>query len=235
MNVELVAWTTFARDRAAVPWSPDADAPDADALAEFAGRACYRSWARPNPATATTDAYVRHVIELGHESVLEHASATFYVTGVSRSLTHELVRHRHLSFSQLSQRFVDESDATLVIPPAIRDGAALTLPSGETIHAAVDELGDRAVELYAALARLLGDAGYTRKQAREAARCVLPNATWTELVVSGNLRAWRDVLRRRLEPAADAEIQTFARRVLDQLTTLAPATFADLVQRFSPS
>src|SRR5690242_2070720 len=87
-----------------VDWSTDADG--GQALVEFAGRACYQSWSKPNPKTATNAAYLQHIIDVGHFSVLEHASVSFYITGISRSCTHELIRHRHFSYSQLSQRFV---------------------------------------------------------------------------------------------------------------------------------
>src|SRR5690606_4189981 len=103
-----------------------------DALAEFAGRACYQSFHKPNPKTAANHDYLRNILDQGHYSVLEHASATFYVTGVSRAFTHELVRHRHLSFSELSQRFVNVEDVELVEPPATREyglspGAAIVV------------------------------------------------------------------------------------------------------------
>jgi thymidylate synthase (FAD) len=119
MKVKLIASTTI--DLRDTPWeeeaqsSPYAD-PDPDILAEFAGRACYQSWDRPNPATATNQTYLAHILEVDHGSVLEHASATFYVTGVSRSLTHELIRHRAgMAYSELSQRFVNMEDAKAVI------------------------------------------------------------------------------------------------------------------------
>lgn len=83
---------------------------DADDLAEQAGRLCYLSWNRPNPATATNKGYLANIIAQGHFSVLEHASATFYIDGVTRNFTHELIRHRHLSFSEVSQRYVDVSE-----------------------------------------------------------------------------------------------------------------------------
>ena len=84
-------------------------------LIEFAGRLCYESFDLPNPDTATNEGYVRNIISLGHESVLEHVSVTFYVEGVSRNLTHELIRHRHLSFSELSQRFVNMEEADVIV------------------------------------------------------------------------------------------------------------------------
>ena len=99
-----------------MPWATDADG--GQALAEFAGRACYQSWNKPNPATATNAGYLRHILEVGHLSVLEHGTATFYLTGVSRSLTHELIRHRHFSYSPAL--------------PALRAGAATRRWSSRT-------------------------------------------------------------------------------------------------------
>src|SRR3954470_19467536 len=115
-KVQLIAKTEFTPPPD-VPWSTDSDG--GEALAEFAGRACYQSWKKPNPATATNAGYLRHILEVGHLSVLEHGSVTFYITGISRSLTHELIRHRHFSYSQLSQRYVPERDAAMVEPEVI--------------------------------------------------------------------------------------------------------------------
>src|SRR4051812_8668765 len=116
LSVKAIAWTHF-EPPAGVPWETDADG--GEALAEFAGRACYESWSKPNPATATNAGYLRHILEVGHLSVLEHGTVTFYLTGVSRAMTHELVRHRHFSYSQLSQRYVPEHDAAMVVPDVI--------------------------------------------------------------------------------------------------------------------
>src|ERR1700742_4526442 len=116
LKVQLIAKTEFLPP-ADVPWETDADG--GQALAEVAGRACYQSWKKPNPATATSAGYLRHILEVGHLSVLEHGTVTFYLTGISRSLTHELIRHRHFSYSQLSQRYVPEGDAEIVEPPVI--------------------------------------------------------------------------------------------------------------------
>ena len=106
LTVQAIAWTHFARRRTtswAATWTPTPTG--GQALAEFAGRACYESWSKPNPATATNAGYLRHILEVGHLSVLEHGTVTMYLRGVSRSLTHELIRHRHFSYSQLSQRY----------------------------------------------------------------------------------------------------------------------------------
>src|SRR5215204_3261350 len=97
---------------------------DGERLAEFAGRLCYMS--QHNPANRSTRDYLENIRKQGHGSVLEHANYSLLFEGVSRSLTHELVRHRAgFSFSQLSQRYVDESEAHFVVPPAIVGDEAL--------------------------------------------------------------------------------------------------------------
>src|SRR6187402_3588474 len=122
LSAKAIAWTHF-EPPADVPWGTDADG--GQALAEFAGRACYQSWNKPNPATAMNAGYLRHILEVGHLSVLEHGTVTMYLTGVSRSLTHELIRHRHFSYSQLSQRYVPEHDAAVVEPAVIAEDPEL--------------------------------------------------------------------------------------------------------------
>lgn len=203
---------------------------DADDLAEFAGRACYQSWNRPNPKTATNEGYLKNILDQKHESVLEHASATFYAEGVSRALTHELIRHRHLSYSELSQRYVNVEDAPIVIPPALRDHAALH--PGDRNLVPVDMRliygSEDAKARYRDLVKTLTEAGVPRKQAREAARAALPNATETKIVVTGNMRAWRDMLKKRWHVAADAEIREFAGEILRQLRRIAPNSFQDI-------
>lgn len=191
----------------------------ADDLAEFAGRACYQSFHKPNEYTRANFDYMANIIRQGHESVLEHASATFYIEGVSRAFTHELIRHRHLSYSQLSQRFVDEGRRAVTIPPALRDTLAADL-----LLMKADEAFDTYEEIVNSLSHL------PRKQAREAARAVLPTCTETKIVVTGNMRAWRDTLRKRLDPAADAEIREVSEMILKELDILAPASFQDLTQ-----
>lgn len=196
----------------------------AEYLTEFAGRACYQSFDRPNPATNTTEKYLnRTLFEQKHWSIAEHASATFYIEGVSRAFTHELIRHRHLSYSQLSQRYVDGSDIEVVLPPALADYYDLHVDVTDAFNNAVEA----AQEAYKKLATALLDGGCSRKQAREAARAVLPNATETKIVVTGNLRAWHEFCERRTQPDADAEMQEVAGMIYDQLNTLAPTIFPE--------
>jgi thymidylate synthase (FAD) len=213
---------------------------DASALSEFAGRACYLSWARPNPLTATNDAYLRHILEVEHYSVLEHGSVSFYIGYVSRSLTHELVRHRHLSFSQLSQRYVDMSTVPRpVIPPLYeRDWSAEFDPEASETEGIVTAAWDRAVADYERLVAIhlprLIQAGVeptrARKMAREAARCVLPNMTPTSIVVTGNHRSWREFLVKRGSIHADAEIRKLARLLFNLLSSLEPFLYQDFVE-----
>lgn len=207
------------------PYLSTLESTDADDLAEFAGRSCYESYNRPNPETATNEAYLANIIKQKHFSVLEHASATFYITGISRALTHELIRHRHLSYSQLSQRFVDSKNAKVIIPPAIQ-----ALPAGERENA-IHEIEDafrRSILDYEYLNQTLEDHGCTRKEAREAARAVLPNATETKIVVTGNMRAWREFVEKRNAEGADAEIRELAKRLLIELKEIAPSSFQDM-------
>jgi thymidylate synthase (FAD) len=160
-----------------------------------------------------------NILRQGHYSVLEHSSASFLVRDVSRALLAELSRHRHLSFSVVSQRYVNYADTAPVVPPAARDTEAEHL-----VRVAYEE----SLETYTELVERLTAAGFKRKQAREAARSVLPNAAPVDMVVTGNLRAWRDVLGKRWHVAADAEIQEFAGLVLGHLRSIAPNSFQDV-------
>jgi thymidylate synthase (FAD) len=204
-----------------------------DTLTEVAGRACYQSFHKPNPATAANKDYLANIIEQKHFSVLEHGSATFYVEGVSRSLTHELVRHRHLSYSQLSQRYVDISDTEFVFPPALLENWDENLPTEEdgssyTVAEEVINLTSMTTLSYQALAETLEAKGLPRKRAREAARAVMPNMTETKIVVTGNLRAWRDFLTKRHSVHADREIQVLAAKILEHLREIAPHAVQDI-------
>lgn len=222
-KVQLIGKTEFFPP-ADVDWSTDADG--GQALAEFAGRACYQSWHKPNPATATNAGYLQHIMEVGHLSVLEHGSVTFYLTGMSRSLSHELIRHRHFSYSQLSQRYVPERAAAVVEPDVIAEDPELHekfVRATEAGVAAYTELLDALQEKFADEPK----ATLRRKQARQAARAVLPNATETRIVVSGNYRAWRHFVAMRASEHADVEIRSLAVECLRQLQGAAPNVFGD--------
>jgi thymidylate synthase (FAD) len=232
-QVRLIAWTHF-EPPPDVDWSTDAEG--GQALAEFAGRACYQSWSKPNPATATNATYLTHLLEVGHLSVLEHGTATFYLTGISRSLSHEFVRHRHFSYSQLSQRYVPPVSTGAAAQASLAANADMIEPD---VIAADPELHERFVaateasvrayeELLKGLqARMSGESTLVRKQARQAARAVLPNATETRIVVTGNYRAWRHFVAMRASEHADVEIRGLAIASLRELKRVAPNVFAD--------
>lgn len=200
---------------------------DLEAVAEYAGRVCYMSQA--NVGQKTTTQYLHHILEQKHGSVLEHGQITYLVEGVSRALTHELIRHRvGTSVSQLSQRFVDESAPAFVCPPAIQphtNAYTVWLEQCLTAQAAYislcEELQQQVDPSLPATAR--------RKQVREAARAVLPNCVETKLVWSCNLRELRHILLLRGSTHADAEIRLFAQQLLTLTAPLAPGVLGDLV------
>src|SRR6266571_3058760 len=210
-------------------WTTDTPV-GAEALAEMAGRVCYMSYGK---GRKTNREFVSHLIEVGHGSVLEHGVWSFLVTGVSRSFTHELIRHRHFSYSQLSQRYVDESDSEFVEPDAIAEDPALHQVWSEAVNAA------RAAydKLVAGLERrFASEAEKTlrRKLARQAARSVLPNATETKIFVTGNARALRHFIELRGSEHADVEIRKVAVRMLEIMKEEAPNLFADYELRTLP-
>src|SRR5437870_6957196 len=115
-----------------VSWQTDTEVA-AEVLCETAGRVCYMSFARPRPGGNSI--YLGHIKEVGHGSVLEHAVWNLLITGVSRTLTHELVRHRSgFGYSQLSQRYVDESEARYVVRPLYQENEELRLKWQQTIE-----------------------------------------------------------------------------------------------------
>lgn len=216
-NVKLLAHTVINDDVIVELMDIQPRSTDAETLVTFAGRSCYESWHRPRPETYRDKDYIdRTIFEQQHGSILEHATATLYFTGVSRAFLTELTRHRHLSFSVRSQRFVDESGANIVLPPAIdRNGGE------ELLKLAFND----DLDIYNQLVDYLVNAGLGRKQAREAARSILPNMTETKMVVTGNLRAWLEVINRRTAPDADAELQEVMGMARDVLKPLAPSIF----------
>lgn len=216
MQIEVVG-KTFAMGPIFDYMAIDEGATDIETLIEFAGRACYQSFNKPNAATRSNRDYLANILKQQHESVLEHSSVSFYVQGVSRNMLLELERHRHLSFSVISTRFVDMSDAMVVVPPVLVEGGVPEL----------EPLGREQSQYYEELVDVLLKEGYSRKQAREAARYRLPGNLETKFVVTGNLRAWRDVLRKRFSVHADREIRLFAERVLQLLKEESPNVFQD--------
>jgi thymidylate synthase (FAD) len=218
-----------------VSWQSDSEVA-AEVLTETAGRTCYMSFAKPRPGGNAV--YLDHIKEVGHGSVLEHAVWNFVVTGVSRSLTHELVRHRAgFGFSQLSQRYVDESVAEYVEPDVIAADPelhAVWLDAVQHAHAAYVRLAAmlnaKLADPQQAAAAMLADGSdrtARRKAARQAARSVLPNATETKIFVTANARALRHFLEQRGSRHAEPEIRKLAGKLLDVLQKDAANLFGD--------
>ncbi|HEX6939757.1 MAG TPA: FAD-dependent thymidylate synthase [Longimicrobiales bacterium] len=217
-----------------IRWASDSDVPG-QALAEFAGRLCYLSFGadaglegghRLIAGRTTNREYLNNILAVRHGSVLEHAVWSLLFEGVSRALTHELVRHRHFSYSQLSQRYVDESDVGFVLPPEIEEGTKAFEIWKESCERSLAEYRALLAEIEA---QVQDEPTPTmrRKRARQAARSVLPNAVETKIVVTGNARAWRHFLEMRGSATAEAEIRRLALEVLAVLQREAPHLFGD--------
>lgn len=201
------------------------EASDGERLAEYAGRVCYLS--HRNPAGRSTADYLENLKKQGHGSVLEHAVYVLLIEGISRSCSHELVRHRAgFGFSQLSQRYVDESEAAFVVPPAVLGDEKLEAEWLAQVTAA-QAAYVAAVEALMRKYEWVADRIHRRKLAREAARSVLPNATEVKIVVSANARAWRTMLELRCGEGAEREIRRMAIACLRLLAAEAPAFFGD--------
>ena len=242
-GVKLLAFTRLSQDfhyefDHLLPGEPGD--PDSTRLIEFAGRNCYQSWNRPNEETNTPAKYVEKTIhEKHHYSIMEHASATFLIENVSRSFLAELTRHRHLSFSVLSQRFVSPNPwLEMVIPPALQDLPSTNegFPPGPSPKASLDKTLDdfakESEELYNKLFNMVMryHPEASKKQAAEAARCVLPNATTTSIVVTGNFRTWTEVIQKRSDEGVDAEFRSVIVLIAEELYNLDRAVFGKVLE-----
>ncbi len=222
-TVDAAELDRFLRDHG-VSWQSDSEVAS-EVLCETAGRTCYMSFARPRPGGNAT--YLHHIKESGHGSVLEHAVWNFLITGISRSCSHEFIRHRAgAGYSQLSQRYVDESVAEYVEPNVIA--------ADPELHALWLDAVGHAHGAYVRLAALLADRmkdepdrTARRKAARQAARSVLPNATETKIFCTLNARAARNIIEQRGSRFAEPEIRKLACKMLDILQREAPNLFSD--------
>ena len=179
--------------------------PDAEKLIEEAGRTCYKS-------EKGNSSIIKRWVESGHESVIEHASATFRISGVSRALTHQLVRHRiGFSFSQESQRYVNAENFDYVMPECMRD-----------CESELDffNLMNDIKKLYTKLIK----SGIPK----EDARYILPNAVTTEIVVTANFRALRHFFKLRCDKKAQWEIRELAGEMLKICKTKVKYVFDDM-------
>lgn len=184
--------------------------PDSERLIELAGRVAYQSFHRLKEGSEKE--FVRIIRRSGHHSVLEHAYATFRISGISRACSHQLVRHRLCSFTQKSQRYVDEKDFSYVIPPSVEES--------EEAKKLFEEFMESARNTYVRLKEL----GIKN----EDARYVLPNAAETEIVLTANFRELRHIISLRKDKSAQWEIRKLAHEMLRLLKEHAPSVFEDL-------
>lgn len=207
-------------------WHRDSLGPGPELIAEFAGRVCYWSFGEQQHRR-TTHAYLQNILRSDHASVLEHSSFTLLADGISRSLSHQLVRHRAgFAYSQLSQQYHDESGVSFVEPEGLSEDSAL--------RARWEQWRRETMALYSELQRDPavqggGNPGITAKEQsrrrRSRSRLVLPNATETSMVVTGNARAWRHVLNTRGAIAGDIEMRIYCTEAFRLLSNAAPNLF----------
>lgn len=189
-----------------------AHTPEPEKTCAAAARSCYSGkGASELISKGDTEKFLAKVVGMGHESVIEHATFTFSVEGVSRSLTHQLVRHRIASFSQQSQRYVSLEEPTYVVPPTVGSD-----PEKKRIY---DEAMEKAWQAYGELERLGIPA--------EDARYVLPNGCTTNIVITMNARELRHLFTLRCCNRAQWEIREMADKMLELCREASPSIFKD--------
>jgi thymidylate synthase (FAD) len=224
---DVDAFLAFLTDEG-MTWQRSPEARDAEEIVESAGRVCYLSFGAHQSPRSNAE-YIAHLVQMGHENVLEHVSWGFVLTGVSRAFTHQLVRHRvGFAFSQLSQQYHDERDATFVQPTDL----AKVPTARATWQNAVDMARQAYHEILESLAKLETQSApdkrkEIRRAIRSAARSVLPNATETKIFVTANARAFRHFFRVRGALLGDEEMRRVSAALLKPLKVEAPALFAD--------
>ena len=189
-----------------------AHTPDADAICAAAGNSCYSS--RPASEIAEnidSERILSRIVGMGHHSVLEHAVFTFSVEGVSRALTHQLVRHRMASFSQQSQRYVSLKETSYVVPHTVEDNPEALEAFGETM--------EKIWEAYRALEEMGIPA--------EDARYLLPNGCTTNITVTMNARELLHFFSLRCCSRAQWEIREMAEQMLALCREASPVIFRD--------
>lgn len=188
---------------------------DSEKIIENAARTCYQS--KPGEKAAVGD-LIRRLVKSGHHSVLEHASATFRISGGSRAMTHQLVRHRLMAISQQSQRYVNESQFDYVVPPSIQ--------KNDEAKQLFLQYMDNIAEMYRRL-KVMG-------LKNEDARFVLPNACCSEIVISANFREFRHIFKVRCDKHAQWEIRYAAMKMLQILLGHAVSVFEDMASLIDP-
>ncbi len=207
--------------------------PDGAQLCKIAGQVCYMSFGRGRTFNVNAERYFNNLKSSGHGSVFEHANYSLLLYGISRSVTHELVRHRAgFGFSQLSQRYVSGRMLRFVERPEYQGDEELHAQFLERIERAAGEyaaLTNRLLEMQQAGTKILSAEARTdlRKKVQQTARSVLPNETEAPIVVTGNARSWRHVIEMRASAHAETEIRELAVRIFLCLNLTDPVLFGD--------
>jgi thymidylate synthase (FAD) len=207
--------------------------PNGAQLAKIAGQLCYMSFGPKRSMNATSKRYFDNLKSSGHGSVFEHANFSLLLYGISRSVTHELVRHRAgFGYSQLSQRFVSGRMLRFVERPEYYADEQLHTQFLHRIERSADEyalLANRLLELQQTGVSILSAEARTdlRKKVQQAARSILPNETEAPIVVTGNARAWRHLIEARANTHAEVEIRKLAVRIFLCLRQVDPILFDD--------
>lgn len=207
--------------------------PSAEQLCKVAGQTCYMSFGPKRTWNKDTLGYFDNLISSGHGSVLEHANFSFLLYGISRSVTHELVRHRAgMGYSQVSQRYVSGRVLRFVERPEYQDDEFLHRRFEKRIDILAreyEETADYLAKKQQGGEKILSAEAKTdlRKKVQQAARSVLPNETEAPIVVTGNVRAWRHIINMRANEHAEVEIRRVAFEVFRCLRTVSPVLFYD--------
>lgn len=167
--------------------------------------------------------FVKMLCRLGHLSPLEHVTFTFHIEGVSRAMTHQLVRHRLASYSQRSQRYVNHAEFEYVMPPQLKGKTVKVrghkIDAGEYFAETMTMIAERYQKINEAL-------GNTGESSNEDARYVLPNACETKIIMTMNARELLHFLEERLCFRAQWEIREVANKILDLVRPILPGVFS---------
>ena len=204
--------------------------PNPEEVIASAARLCYSSASVDDLMKKTEDKestkeYIDMLMSLGHESPIEHVSFVFAIEGISRACSHQLVRHRIASYSQKSQRYVNEAQFEYITPPVIEDDLTLKdlyTNTMEIVHARYNLLR---TELIAKYMKDGIDKKSAEKKANEDARFVLPNACETKIIVTMNIRSLFNFFKHRCCNRAQWEIRMMANEMLRQCMEIAPNIF----------
>jgi len=237
---DLSGLATFLEDLGYDKYLEDPMPSPGTSLCKFAGQLCYMSFGDKRTKNSEAQKYIGNILESKHGSVLEHANYTLLLYGVSRSLTHELVRHRAgFAYSQVSQRYVGEDSLRFVERPEYQNNPELH----KAFEQRIDQIRSEYIRLTNNLVQLQREKtpelsieeeqkqSEKIKKCRQVARSILPNETEAPIVVTANVRAWRHFLEMRGSLHAESEMRILAKRVWQVLKEMDPTLFHDISAR----